>query len=632
MSHFDRLTSLLQALLILLAFGPSSSLAQLVATNSTTVKDSNCVIIVQTQAEGDVTINKMTCPQDANHAYAIRYIWLNSLQASFLLAKYSDANLAPILGAHPVVMLNPVYNALDSLYKKYGTRYSELSPYVFPERFSLKGGIKTSIPDGEEAIPFKSSFTAIPVAVRRSFLFSQFESEIIWPDSNFLDSIRSNTWSSTYRYAYTIPEESTVSFLRHIERNARLKRAGLTDDVAECMTYYRMIGKEEFDGYWAQIDDLEKSLADDKIKPWEISGDESDTNPDTDLIQEASKNPTYDFYAEIGRDYWPADFLVLSGTVSSGSDEPGCTVEGGGLTSSVDPRTLSVLIAVVTPVNDKIVIRSAQVVQDERKLLRTSLDFKAAPVSTGLSDLELTSENGKSLVIPLSMELRYESDDFPLSSISSDEEGRAIFNIFQKYPSSPVNFRRCEDSGTVTASGEPKITCKSFMRHKLGDLPKPQATKVTSSYYFGPALQLKSLEIDGANVEVRNVPKLSLVADVVGGAGSCPFAYFQMPSGELLYHGRVLVGANSMLKSAYDAVQIPPGAVKLILKELEPEVTFLQSVEFVQSKEAVHLVAFSRPAKILPRHEVSFDIPAGSSEVRINGYYEPLGRVRTPAP
>ncbi|MGO8092259.1 hypothetical protein [Rhizobium leguminosarum] len=606
---------------------PAVSDAAVVSQKNVEINGGNCIVVIQTdEASDSTTVNNMTCPQEASRAYAIRYIWLNSSQVSFLLARYSDANLAPILGEHPVVMLNPVYDNLNSIYKKYGSRFSELTEMDFPNQFTFKGKNK-STDDGNEAIPFKMSYKDIPIALRRNFLFSQFESKIVWPDSNLINSIQSNTWPQTYKYAYSLPDGERASFLRDIERSARLKHAELTDNVAECMLYYKLLSKENFDGYWDRIDRLERAISDHTIETWQVDEGSDDPEGTVDIVQEASNNPTYDFYAEVTKEYWPADFLVMSGQMSSGSDEAGCEVVGGGLSTSVDPRALAVLVAVVTPVNDRIVVRSAKLAHDDRTLLRQTLSFAPEMSDAMLSDLELSKQNGKSLVIPLHMELRYDKDDFPLSEISQGQSDNPIFKIFQKYPDASVNFRRCEDSGEINDNGEARITCKSFMRQKLATFPSPEATAVTSSYFFGPAFQLKTLEIDGKIVEVRDPPEFGLVADHMGEYGSCPFAYFETADGKSLYHGRILVGANSVTRSATDTIAIPPGATKLVIKEVEPEITFLHDITFTSDKNVLRDVSFSRPAKVSPRDQLSINIPSGSISVAITGYYELLSRV-----
>ncbi len=260
-------------------------------------------------------------------------------------------------------------------------------------------------------------------------------------------------------------------------------------------------------------------------------------------------------------------------------------------------------------------------------MLRPSLKFESSPSALPLSDLELSKENGKSLVIPLHMELRYEADDFPLSKITTGQQENQVFKIFQKYPEAPVNFRRCEDSGEVKGNGDPKITCRSFMRQKLSGFPAPEGTPVTTSYFFGPAIRLDALEIDGKMVEVRDPAEFGLVADFAGGYGSCPFAYFETAEGQTLYHGRILVGANSLERGMTDTVAIPPGATKLVIKEIEPEITYLQKITFSDTQGVIRELAFRAPAKVSPRGQVSVDIPRGSTSLAVTGYYHLLSSV-----
>ncbi|TAY13747.1 hypothetical protein [Rhizobium leguminosarum] len=598
--------------------------AAVVDQKNISIVGSNCVLVVQTDNDqGKEIVNKLTCPQDASKSYALRYIWLDTNQISLLLARYSDKNISPIFGDHPLVAKNSVYDELKSIFEKYGSKYSELSAVTFPGHFTLSGKDKPETGDALD-ISFRKWYAEVPIAVRRNIVFSRFEENIIWPDRDLSDSLQGQGWPSKYKYVYgseNTADETIDLFARHLERDARRNKTTLAEMVGECTTFYQLVNKTEFDGYWDRIDQLEKALTSEEIQTWQFDGSDADVDTE-DFIQSLSSNPTYDFYADVGKNYWPTDLLVATGSISTGSDEPDCGEAGGGISLAVVPRSLYALVGVITPLSDPIVVRSARLEHDDTIKLRSMLSYAPDTTTTQLSELSLSQQNGNSLIIPLRLELRYDPDDLPLSQISTKQGDNPIFKVFQRYPKAPVNFKRCGPD--VDGPDSSKIKCKSFLKQTLGDFPEPISTDVTGTYYFGPALQLKTLEINGKDVDVRDAPKFGLVVSDSGEYGSCPFAYFEMDNGSVLYQGRILVGASSPANAKIDHLTVPSGAKRLIIREIEPEITHVYSIDFSNLSNTVKNVNFSTPLRILPRQQISIEIPDGTRELTVSGYYDPL--------
>ena len=154
----------------------------------------------------------------------------------------------------------------------------------------------------------------------------------------------------------------------------------------------------------------------------------------------------------------------------------------------------------------------------------------------------------------------------------------------------------------------------------------------SGSYIFGPSFNLKSVEIEGNWVSVRDPPAAALVANDAGGGASCPFLFADDGQGAEIALGRVLVGAHSLALSSTTVIKLPDKTRTIFLREFEPELTFISRVVLRSEGEERELV---RDKAIEPGQQLVVDIPSmtgSNSYLVVSGYYQTIESVLASKP
>ncbi|TPM34164.1 hypothetical protein [Mesorhizobium sp. B2-3-4] len=593
-----------------------------------------CSLEVTKDATGTERFGSLSCPND-KQSVRVRYIWLDAGEVSYMLASYVDPGLKALWGADPIVADNDVVATLRDLYSKYGVRIAS-----FSDEKDASHSIKIGNSDSSQSSDLSEETSRMPAKIRQKFRLPAFEADIIWPESDFLEGInKSGQWPGDYSYNYIFSTskfaDTKSGFVRQLEKAARKQNKDLARMLAECFRFKKNLSKSDWTSYWRRIDELASKETDNLSDAWKFV-QESD---DSYLLHSMSDSESYAFFDEITKISFPSDFLAVTGTLTNGElDVDQCggdenAIDGnGGLNFVVKPPLLRVLVAVISPIGEGVIVKGASVVDDNTPGLRRDLHPDAHPRDMSLGDVALSAAQGQTMIIPLNI-------GFKLNSQSEQDDGDPSFDVYQdlssvfvKYPDSQVNFQRCEPP--VDDGGKSRGQCKPFLSQKLKDLPgqavaqadvKPGDDKKID-YYYGVAHQLQSLEIGSQTVLVRDAPSLALTYSGIGEMGSCPFVYFEMNDGSVERYGRVLVGATSEALAKRDSVAIPEGARRAIIKELEPEVSFLSEVSFDAGEKmlgSATLVAAHRMV-LRPRDAISIQIPAGARFVNVEGYYRRL--------
>ena len=92
---------------------------------------------------------------DPSKAIRIRYVWLDAVSASLLLAGKVEGDLARSVGANPYVTKNKVYDELTDLINRFGSNLA--AP-------GLQGSTVSTTVEGQKVLrlSFKSGFRAVP--------------------------------------------------------------------------------------------------------------------------------------------------------------------------------------------------------------------------------------------------------------------------------------------------------------------------------------------------------------------------------------------------------------------------------------------------------------------------------------
>ncbi|CAN7647652.1 hypothetical protein ASC89_20695 [Devosia sp. Root413D1] len=555
----------------------------------------------------DETIIDVVCPAPDRPKVSVKYLALNAVQSSLLLVGYADETLSLLIGKQPRVAKNEVFKRLEDLYENYASR-STGEEYL---------GADVSLADGRTEITSLgyTSIQSLPQPVVDKMRLPTFERQLVWPDQAAADAfLGTSGWPSNYSYHLTHSRDATTrQAVRELDQSLLQRTEDPVDVISSCLSFARYISDEEFSGYWLRIDRLAQDLILQGRGLNDVMGlDSGSVGADAKaLLEQDAPSPSYDLIDHVTSGYFPSDFLLAVGSTVSGDMEGGCAGYVGGLNMYAVPRELKTIVAVISAVDDPVVLDGAFVKLDSQTSLRAETSFDAGrPVRTG--QMILNANEGSTYVVPLGIEFQYQREELNSVQGGGPIPHEAALALSRKYRSTELEYRVC--------TGE---TCKTLSPKKLGDIPLSSPLTPTPSYSYGEAVELVYINVDGKQVTTASAPDISLYTTWTFEEGSCPFVYFVMQDGSSKYHGRVLVGASSSDLVRAERIAIPPGARKLIVREQEPEVTYVSSLKY-NTANGISTSLGAAPFTLLPRQGVEIDIPVEAVTLDLTGYYVPV--------
>lgn len=578
-----------------------------------------CSIVIVSQGSGLVTNNVNFDGSNCGDKdeFNVKYVWMNSNQ---LAEFWSDPNAHPfpnIFGSNPKILENDITEILNRIRKDYTIRIAETG---YPANAdTVITGLSTA--DGlkkEMIVPNSASTEGLfRTNVSNQTIALPVSDPIIWVDNAFVRKFSESKWSGNYSFRYSLPYADGIiserSFLRGVQRSAERNWSELSRQVAMCINFIRFVDRPEFNSYWDSIDEL---VWKEELQELASYYSEFDGQGDKRLDSPFSYNIAYDFIDEFAIGNWPDDFLLLRGSFEEATE--GCEVKSGGLAFYLLPRELYVQFAVITPISPTLKISNIHYQKDGNYDVRKSLsDF--AYLESNVGEILLQKSQSQTLVIPLSTQFRYPEQILEHGNL---QLGSQLKKVFDAFPDREINFDNCSHDE------EGELVCDELASSTLGEMPESDKPfSIEPRYYFGEALKLDALTIDGKLISARVAPEFGLYSEDEVQAGSCPFVFFEMKNGDILRHGRVLIGASSPLLARTDTIPIPKNAKKIIISELEPEISYIDSLTFDDISENVRPINFNASSDSImlkPREFAVFDVPERASTVSISGFYELL--------
>ncbi|MBY5798987.1 hypothetical protein [Rhizobium leguminosarum] len=604
-------------LLVFLIFLP---LAQARAQSSNVVIGS-CNQINQnvTVAEQATLIIENNCvPPNPEDSFTVSFYWLDSLSLSFLMAGYTDDSMYGILSAHPIVIKNAVYQEITQILSRFGERPVGSDPGFtrFPLYSSRFVG-RDDLGDNQR------NLLDIPPAALENLRVYDGEARIIWPDVSAFDTFyNTNQWPVGYGMSY--PSDTSVSAL-DLSKTWKNRPNATARLILECTAIHKLVQKEEFEAYWPTIDRLvDRIKASDSSKGlyvFDSIDDPKFTEPGT-----RSNLNSYEAVKYFTRDGWPSDFLVVRGQLRT---------EECGLSAAFDlsaiPRDFLALVAVVKPKTSRLRLQGILYKEDQETKLR--------PQSNATLDLLDDSEyplidRTQSFVIPLRTEFRYDMDQ--LTDIVNDADPNDLYPKIRAIGAEEIRIDPetyfNNDLLTGSASDGDSTEVERIpvnlpeIKKQISAFTEPKTRAITQTYVYGKALDLAGLKVQGGMLNIRKTPRYALLSEGGFEGASCPFLYYRAKDGQLSLKGRVLVGADNESKSRTEEIEVPEGALSIVLMEKEPEITFLSSVEYRDGGGAEWTSLISR-FEIEPGQtvELRFARPARKgAALRLSGFYRTL--------
>ena len=281
----------------------------------------------------------------------------------------------------------------------------------------------------------------------------------------------------------------------------------------------------------------------------------------------------------------------------------------------VVPRLVFVLLAVVEPKGSAINIDGASFVIDDDSALRP------APGRGRLEDMRfspITIKRGESFVIPLHIELRYDTDQFPFTAIKDNGTSSQFYASISGLPVTQF-------SVALDVPGDNNTMIKIKITKDKSAFNPPTSSIISGKYFFGKSRELTGIFIDGKKIETRPTPRVAVVMNGRFEEGSCPFLYFKDGDDNLSMVGRVLIGADGVEREREEHISIARGVRAFVLSEAEPEVSFIRSLDL--QSETGEIWNIGANFYIGPNKAFEFQIPERFREkgqIRIKGYYKTL--------
>ena len=549
-----------------------------------TINQGNCNLTIINTGKGDQKVNVETgiCTDqvDPSKAIRIRYVWLDAISASLLLAGKVEGDLARSVGANPYVTKNKVYDELSDLINRFGSKLAAAG---------LQGSIVSTTVEGQQDSASSSTqdFAQFRKRVGNPKLYNAEEFTIL-PDVDAYLSIQDTpSFPSNYAMYYdggTTSNDSDPMGMLH------------------WVKLWRPLTRDELESYGANTAKLRALFLQRKFKI---------DLPDTILPHNAKtwderQNRTVSAMLHFARAGWPQHYLYASGSVQLCGIDVGVEID-------LSPRRLFVQVAVLDNVQGKGVLpitalKGEQIATDRLRLAEEDKDW--SPVEIGFPSAVLKPD--ESIVVPLQLQLR------PGQNMKIDVSPAESANIraqILRYPK-PL----------VMKDGKGKVVYR-----KSKDAFAPPTFPVNVDYTYGPRVRLAAVISNGKEIKLRQFNPLVVATQFGYETGSCPGIYVQTPDAKTpVSHGRILIGAVGPERARTDIFWHDGPALFIELMEDEPEITRIRSLKvFTQDAQGVERLTETRKDLFLmPGMPLRIETPelrsAARIRVELEGYYRSL--------
>jgi hypothetical protein len=403
--------------------------------------------------EGSTIINKLDCtPKRAEDRFILKYVWLDEITSSLLLANYFPPSLSPIVGSIQNVLRNSVYERLRNIVIPFGYR-------VKPDTDILKDGLYYSLLGRKSEAPIENIGARPPLDVLQRLIVYDGSDRIFWPDSSALTTLfKTQRWPDNYKMTYR----------KDYEQNIFTQDEG---QALDSVILYKTITKDEFINYTRSVEKFEDAVSQNILKIDNMFDPHSYTvNLDASNLL---KSHTVASMLNFGDKNWPDDFILAF------LEEVGLGCTGYSVQFYLLPRHVFTLVAVIEAVEGPIEIQQVRFDVDPDETLHVLREgSKVEDAGPGAIILK----KGETLIIPLRNELRYDLDIDPFldlnDRISSVRTYKAIMYKAIMNTNRDV-FRFVVGKETI------------FSKLKK-EFRKPEPISITRSYVFGQSLDMKA--------------------------------------------------------------------------------------------------------------------------------------------
>jgi hypothetical protein len=523
-------------------------------------------------------------PSNPEQAIKIRYVWLDSISASFLLSGKPIGALADSVGAKPYVSRNKVTEELRNIIKRFGVVSAARKTLEFHQ---------TAPSASLENI--RAGFSIFYGADNNTRIYN-LPNDVVMPEiALYQELLNGGDFPPEYSFYYHQPRETlddqqimqgTIPWrylspadLRHYRENTRrvwdlARRSKIPSTLLEVVSWYSL----------------------EKDRPENV-------RPEIPKEIEAMQYFT--------RDGWPEKFLIAL------SNEDAACPTAGAFTVILVPRELFVQVAVIEAANGKDSLSIASLKGGEIDSTRLRLpdqdgDWKA--LELGFPPRNLAP--GESLVVPLRLELRTQRDRLFWADW---EEAKSFYQEVQNYKGKVITFRN-----------EGRILCKK----KKTAFKPPTKPEVEYAYAYGPRIRLESVLLNGHEIKLRQFDPTNVWTHFGFTEGSCPILYVHdsKDGSDPVSYGKILQGAAGKRRERTETIWHEGSAFRLEVREEEPEIAVLNNVRvYVEDEAGEKLIHEETGRVIVPGYPLIIDKSslhqAKRIRLEVTGYYRSMAEI-----
>jgi pimeloyl-ACP methyl ester carboxylesterase len=529
-----------------------------------------------TMGSSSITVPALSCAA-AEKSYRIKYVWLDSVSASLLVAGKIKGELSKVLGETPYVLPNRVNKEMTNIIEKFGRAINRSPQGNASTRLSIPSkeinGTSTDV-YGEEP-----AHKVLGKSFPRFLIYDDSGEVTPIPDITALLHIQNNAdYPSNYDMCYTEPDDST--------------------NPIDFVNLWRYLTKEDVLNYRQNTAHLRDLYLRRKVRPH--LGRYYGLTATASLPPPASLPTGIRAVQYFTRNNWPLDFAIVM------QQGLGCTEDARITFKSPQLFLLVGVLENLDRANPLRVLSFESEFVDNYNLRSRSSDSHFVSERIQFPPGAITS--GETIVIPLEIELRDKS--FPRGADLSKRTDSEV-------------------------AGRPQVFTKKYgteiwHRKKSSAFREPKAPAEVR-YTYGPRVRLTAFETDELKLPLRQFDPSQLFAHFGFNIGSCPTVYVRSSTnGELVPYGKVLTGASKPSLIKTDTIFHDGPAENIELVEEEPEIATIASLQVFATDKAGNeqLILTMMDRAIAPGMPLRVSAPemrqASHIRVEVTGFYQPL--------
>jgi hypothetical protein len=595
--------------------------------------DGKCVLQTGELAgvEGLPKVEQQVCSiadGGASGSIAITFLRLDEALAGNVAMRERTPELEHLLG-EPKVVENEVFSALAPLFQKFA------QPTMFPAD-SVKLTLTVGTP--RDDLAYSDTSVGVPAVAKSA------GDRKIWSiSSTFGNSLHEAQLAS---FPIDMPDEERVLYNSNVWPKAFRQTFACVEDPIKCTRLWRTVDLTELAG-------IEKRQ---KTEPQEEAV--SSLEPQAGAQPVNVPKTHFNFFRFLGKNAWPADFLIFEG--GNLTSERECT---GYIDFGYYFPDLALDVALIENRLQK-AVRIADLIGDSeaKTALRPAAANAESARDKSIGSVEGEIAPGGKLLLPLRVVFHRDVD------FSGEAKLASAKRVYEQIMSQP--------RGTLSRvdfyfDGKRKEGARSHIS-KVREAFMPPSVPSPKDYLYGPAAKLTALQTGSGRIELAldrpntmrikngeyypdqpsdvsapgedeqpsNAPSLQLkFRTTFDEANSCPILYSWDSQGKYwLNHGKVIHTAHGSQNEATSVVSVSPKARRFRLAEEEPETAFIRQVNlrlFFRDGREITLSPRQIPSseiqtRIRPYSsaEANFEVPAEyaladivRAELAVTGYY-----------